>query len=81
MMSWDDALLEHDANARDMWNNAWVYVGPCAPASQEELMEVEAIMEGEAIMEEEEEMEEDALLVDETPMFEEAPSDLRRLRG
>jgi len=27
---WNDALLDQDANAEDMWSNAWVHVGPCS---------------------------------------------------
>ena len=27
---WDDALLDQDANAMDMWSDAWVHVGPCS---------------------------------------------------
>ncbi len=27
--AWDDALLGDDANAKEMWNDAWVYLGPC----------------------------------------------------
>ena len=27
---WDDALLDQDANAEDMWSDAWVHVGPCS---------------------------------------------------
>ena len=26
---WDDALLDQDENAGEMWSDAWVYVGPC----------------------------------------------------
>jgi hypothetical protein len=26
---WDDAYLAQDDNAEEMWNDAWVYVGPC----------------------------------------------------
>jgi hypothetical protein len=27
---WDDALLDQDTNAMDMWSDAWVHVGPCS---------------------------------------------------
>ena len=27
---WDDALLAQDANAEELWNDAWVHVGPCS---------------------------------------------------
>ena len=27
---WDDALLDQDANAIEMWRDAWVHVGPCS---------------------------------------------------
>ena len=27
---WDDALLEQDANAEALWNDAWMYIGPCS---------------------------------------------------
>lgn len=36
---WDDALLEQNDNARQMWNDAWVGLGPCEPISIEEVME------------------------------------------
>jgi len=29
LSSWDPALLEEDGNAKEMWNDAWVEVGPC----------------------------------------------------
>ena len=26
---WDDSLLVGDVNAEEMWDNSWVFVGPC----------------------------------------------------
>lgn len=39
---WDETLLEEDPNAKELWNSAWVYDGPCDPTSMEEVLEDES---------------------------------------
>lgn len=40
-----DSAYEGDPNAKQMWNDAWVHVGPCDPVTLEELMDMEALVE------------------------------------
>lgn len=41
LVAWDDALLAENEDAKEMWNDAWVMLGACAPISLEEVMEEE----------------------------------------
>lgn len=38
---WNESLLADNPNAQQMWSDAWVYLGPCVPTTQEEIMEEE----------------------------------------
>lgn len=41
--SWDEALLEDNPLAEEMWNDSWVYVEPCQLRTMEEVLEEEAL--------------------------------------
>ena len=41
LAAWDDALLNENPNKKQMWNDAWVYIGPCELVSLEEVLEQE----------------------------------------
>jgi len=44
--TWDEALLDENPQAEQMWNEAWVHLGPCEVASEED--EIFAVLEEEA---------------------------------
>ena len=50
---WDSALADENPNAQEMWNSAWIHVGPCVPTSTEEIMEEEAKEEYSLVTQEE----------------------------
>ena len=34
---WDDALLTGDANAKELWDDAWMHIGPCVAVTSDEV--------------------------------------------
>ena len=34
---WDDALLTGDANAKKLWDDAWMHIGPCVAVTSDEV--------------------------------------------
>mmetsp|Transcript_38255 Transcript_38255/g.70562 ORF Transcript_38255/g.70562 Transcript_38255/m.70562 type:complete len:384 (-) Transcript_38255:108-1259(-) len=43
--NWSAEFEKRDANAEELWHSAWMYLGPCAPVTLGEVMDMVALVE------------------------------------